>query len=384
MNKTADVVVIGAGIIGASIGYHLIAADPSLNVVMLEAAPYPGTGATSKATGGIRHQFGTSQNIQLSLLSRPYLLNFKERFDVDPMSSWHGYMFLTDQQGHWEALQRQVALQNSLDVPTQLLNSDDVRKIFPTLQVDELVGATFCAWDGSVDSHSILQGFMTSYRAAGGKLVTDAPVIALTRGASTWTVETPADLWECGAVVIAAGPHSREVAAFADVDVPAYPYRRQAFVLESHPDVPSEIPLTVDMDTGWYIHAGIHDLLVGGTDKDNAPGMEDLSVDWTLFEDVYAATLRRLPSLDDAQIRHGYVGVRTLTPDHHPILGPVPAVPGLFLACGSSGHGIMHSPAVGLLLSEWVLQGSPQSWDASELTIDRFEQQKLIHESAVF
>ncbi len=384
MTYTADVVIVGAGVAGASVAYHLKDLNPRLRIVVLEARAFPGTGETAKATGGVRLQFGTEANIRLSQLSLPYFLEFRERFGMDPGFRQHGYLFLTASPDRWESLQRQTELQHQLGVPTQQLVPDDIAALHPAVRVDDLIGGTYCPLDGSLDPHTVVQGFLGRFRDLGGEVVTDCPVTGLsTLDGPTWQVQTPEQMWASHAVVLAAGPWTREVAALAGVNVPVYPYHRQVFVVERPSAMPSTAPLTVDVDTGWYAHTHGHEVLLGGTDKDDRPGME-ATVDWDRFARVHEATLRRMPVLVNAKVLRAYAGARSLTPDHHPILGPVPEFFGLYLACGFSGHGVMHSPAVGLLLAEWIVYGTPRTWDATHLTLERFRAGRVIEESAVF
>ncbi|MEX2355635.1 MAG: FAD-dependent oxidoreductase [Thermaerobacterales bacterium] len=389
MSDAVDVAVIGGGIIGASVAFHLKERAPHLRVALLEKDPFLGAGATSRATGGVRLQFATEANIRLSLMSIPYFEEFEQRFGVDPGFRRHGYLFVTADRARLPAMQAQVALQNRLGVNSALVSGLETGRLCPPLRTDDLVGGTFCRQDGSLDPHSLVQGFLARFRQAGGEVLTDAEVTGLTwsdgpDGSRTWQVRAAGRCWESGQVVVAAGPHSDQVMAKAGVEVPSKPYGRQVFVLKPHPDVPGDIPMVVDADTGWYVHAEPGGaLLLGGTDKDIRPGLRH-DVDWDLFDRVYDAAAHRMPVLADAEMLRAYAGVRQLTPDHHPVLGPVGGMPGLYLACGFSGHGIMHSPAVGLLLSEWVLDGRPLSWDARCLTLERFERGELLDESAVF
>ena len=384
MRSAVDVVVIGAGVVGASVAYHLKELDPNLHVVVLEARAFPGTGETSKATGGVRLQFGTEANIRLSQLSLPYFQEFHERFGMDPGFRQHGYLFLTASPDRWESLQRQTELQRLCGVPTQQLAPDDIATLHPAVRVDDLIGGTYCPLDGSLDPHTVVQGFLTRFRDLGGEVVTDCPVTGLsTLDGSTWQVQTPEQIWTGQAVVLAAGPWTREVAAYAGVDVPVFPYQRQVFVVQRPPAAPSTAPLTVDVDTGWYAHTHGYEVLLGGTDKDDRPGLE-ATVDWDRFTRVHEATVRRMPILVDAKVVRAYAGARSLSPDHHPILGPVPERQGLYVACGFSGHGVMHSPAVGLLLAEWIVFGTPRTWDATGLTLERFRTGRVLEESATF
>ncbi|MCM8749953.1 FAD-binding oxidoreductase [Thermomicrobiaceae bacterium CFH 74404] len=382
--RSADVVVIGAGVAGASVAYHLKELDANLHVVLLEAQESPGAGETSKATGGIRLQFGTEANIRLSQLSLPYFEQFLERFGVDPGFRQHGYLFVTTSPEHWETLQRQAELQRQCGVPTQLLVPDEIAELHPALRVDDLIGGAYCPLDGSLDPYTVVQGFLARFRELGGEVVTESLVTGLSAmDGSAWRVQTPEQTWTAQTVVLAAGPWTRQVAAYAGIDLPVFPYQRQVFVVERPPSVPSSVPLTVDVDTGWYAHTHGYEVLLGGTDKDDRPGLE-ATVDWDRFARIHEATARRMPVLVEAKVVRAYAGARSLTPDHHPILGPVEDKEGLYVACGFSGHGVMHSPAVGLLVAEWIVHGAPVTWDASALTATRFRSDLRLTESVIF
>lgn len=376
--------MVGAGVIGASIGYHLLRASPNLRVVMIEAEQSAGLGATSKATGGVRHQFGTEANIKLSLLSVPYFQEFQAEFGIDPFFRQHGYLFVTSDPAQWDVMTRSAALQNRLGVPTQQLSPGEVQQLFPLVVSEDLLGGNFCSLDGSIDPHSVCSGFLSRFRDLGGQVRYGHQVLGLSvDGGGRWVVSTSQGDWEAGQVVLAAGPRTRDVAALAGAEVPSHPFRRQVFIFESHHQLTPTLPFLVDMETGWYAHVQREAVLLGGTDKDDRPG-PDPRVDMEMLPRLHAATLRRLPAMADSGLKRAYAGVRQLTPDHHAILGPVDQARTLFVACGFSGHGIMHSPAVGLLTAEWVLQGRPVTWDASCLSIQRFATGQLIAETAVF
>ncbi|MBV8355185.1 MAG: FAD-binding oxidoreductase, partial [Candidatus Eremiobacteraeota bacterium] len=365
-----DAAIIGGGIIGASIAERIQCSEPSWRCVIFEAEEAPGTGETRWATGGVRHQFGTEPNIRLSLISVPVFENFPDEYGIDPAFRRHGYLFVTADEKRLALMDRERELQNSLGVPTQRLDREQLRKHCPPLFVDDLLGGNFCALDGSIEPAWVLQGYIDNFRRHGGSLATAAPVVEIEHTGTTWRLTTPRATYDTPIVVIACGPHTRAVAALAKLDVPVQPYARQVFVAQALPAIPPVIPLTIDIDTGWYIHAHHAELLLGGTDKETRPlDGATADVDWTAFETVYHAATHRMPALAEANILHAYAGARTLTPDHHPILGPVETHPGIYLACGLSGHGIMHAPAVGILLAEWVTEGRPRTWDARPLTI---------------
>lgn len=333
----------------------------------------------------MRAQFGTEPNIRLTLLSLPIFERFAQEYGHDPHFRRHGYLFVTANADRIATMDAEMATQRRLGVPTQRLDRKALKELCPPLFTDDLAGGNFCASDGSIEPATLLQGYLDAFRRRGGVLQTSARVRALERGPNAWTVTTANETYETAVVVLACGPQSRAVAALTNLDLPARPYARQVFVATAMPQVPPGIPLTIDLDSGWYVHAQHAELLLGGTDKDSRP-VEGATadVDWAGFDLVFHAATRRMPVLADANVVRAYAGARTLTPDHHPILGPVASHPGLFLAAGLSGHGIMHSPAVGILLSEWITLGEPRTWDARPLMLERFAAASVHSESAIF
>ena len=170
----------------------------------------------------------------------------------------------------------------------------------------------------------------------------------------------------------------------AGIDTPSPPYRRQVMVTEPLPILPDVFPLIVDLDTGFYVHRqGLSAVLMGGTDKDIKPG-RDTTVDWDAFGAVFRAAALRVPPLAVAQGMRAYAGVRDLTPDYHGILGPAREAPGLYVACGFSGHGFMHAPAIGILMTEILLDGHAGSMDVAALSLDRFAAGRLPAEANMF
>jgi len=273
---SADIVIVGGGIIGVSIAYHL-ARRGATRVVILERESELGTGATSKATGGIRHQFSTPVNIRLSQMSSPHFVRFAEETGVDVGWRQHGYLFLARPGDAWEALKKSAELQVKLGVPTRVLSPQDAAALVPQLRVDDLAGGTFCAIDGSANPTAALNGYLKVARELGVEVVRDAAVTAIDRqGGRVAGVRTANGARYAADVVIdAAGPRAAEVAEFVGSRIPARPFRRQVFVMSRDPELAAGIPFTVDLETGWYVHQEANGKLIfGGTDRDNRPGQE--------------------------------------------------------------------------------------------------------------
>ncbi len=385
MSHTADVVIVGAGIIGGSIAFHLLERDPRLRVVMLEKEAEPGTGATSKATGGVRFQFSTEANVRLTQLGYRYFTHAEEVLGSPVDFLRHGYLFVTTDAATLEQCRRNVALQRSLGVPSELLGPEAIQRHLECLVTHDLVGGTFCADDGSADPYSMLQAFLARARGRGLQLLTTHPVVGLLREGDRVTgVRTPQGEWSAPRVIDCAGPYADQIGAMAGVEIPSKPYRRQVMVTEPLPVLPEVFPLIVDLDTGFYVHRqGRSAVLMGGTDKDIKPGL-DTEVDWDAFDAVFRAAAVRVPPLAEAKVMRAYAGVRDLTPDYHGILGPAAAAPGLHVACGFSGHGFMHAPAIGILMAEILLDGRATSMDVTALSLDRFAAGRLRAEANMF
>jgi sarcosine oxidase subunit beta len=385
VSETADVVIVGAGIIGGSVAFHLLERDPALRVVVLEKEVEPGTGATSKATGGVRFQFSTEANVRLTQLSYRYFTHAEEILGSPVDFTRHGYLFVTTDPATLEQCRGNVALQRGLGVASELLTPAQIQTHLASLVTHDLLGGTFCADDGSADPYSMLQAFLARGRGRGLRLLTEHPVTGLVRSGERVTgVRTPHGEWSAPIVVDCAGPHADQIGAMAGVSIPSKPYRRQVMVTEPLPVLPPVFPLIVDLDTGFYVHRqGQSAVLMGGTDKDIKPGL-DTEVDWDAFGAVFRAAAVRVPPLAEARVMRAYAGVRDLTPDYHGILGPAVQAPGLHVACGFSGHGFMHAPAIGILMTEILLDGRAGSMDIAPLSLDRFAAGRLRAEANMF
>ncbi len=387
MKAAVDAAIIGAGIVGTAIAERLIERVPGWRIVLLEAEGSPGTGESRWVTGGVRAQFATEANIMLSLISMRVFENFERNYGVDPHFRRHGYLFVTADEKRLGIMDDELRMQRALGVDTQRLDPQAMHDLCAPLATDDLLGGNYCASDGSIEPATLLNGYLEAFRRQGGAMATEARVLSIEPAGDNWTLKTPRVEYETPVIVLACGTRARAVAALAGLDLPVHAYARQVFVAEHVPGIPEEMPFVVDIDSGWFVHAQREELLLGGTDKNARPipdGAAPGEVDWKGFDAVSRAATRRMPILADAKIVRAYAGARTLTADHHAILGPVASHPGLFLATGFSGHGIMHSPAVGILIAEWITEGEPRTWDARPLLLERFATPNLRNESVVF
>jgi sarcosine oxidase subunit beta len=378
---TAPVVVIGAGCIGASIAYHL-GRRGVRGVVVLEREPFAGAGSTAKAAGGVRAQFSTPVNVQISMKSIAQLERFAEEMETDPVFFQVGYLFLICDPAQWASFQAQAAMQRELGLPVRVLTPDEARGLVPELNVGDLLGGTFCPRDGLVNPHEITQAYVAQARRLGARFEFGraARGLAIERGRVAG-VETEAGPIATPMVVNAAGPHAAEVAGWAGIELPVVPYRRHCFTTEPLPFAHENLPMIVDMKSGVYMHRESGGILMGLANRDEPPGF-NLSVDWELLERVVEPAVHRLPALESARVSNAWSGLYETTPDHNAVLGPPAGLEGLMLANGFSGHGLMHSPAVGELIAEWIVDGRP-SLDLRPLRLERFAERAAAAEATV-
>ncbi|WP_338034198.1 FAD-binding oxidoreductase [Herpetosiphon giganteus] len=373
MVHQAQVVIIGAGIIGASVAYHL-AARGCTEVVVLEKEAVEVTGSTARSAAGVRHQFSSRTNILLSQYSIERYKHFTEEIGGHAELHQHGYLFLFNDQAAWQAYQAVIELQQSLKVPVEVLTPEQAAGYIPELNISDLVGATYCAEDGFVDPHGIAMGYLNKARALGVKVLRDAPALGFEfADDQVVAVQTPQGSIRCNYVVNAAGPYAGEVGKTAGFEIPIKPYRRCIYVSDPFPALPKDIPLTIDVGTGAYIRKE-QDTVLMGLSNHNEPSSHDTTVDWDWLDTVLEAMLNRFPILERAGLseRQSWAGSYEITPDHLPILGRMPNCPNWLNAAGFSGHGVMHAPATGLLIAEEILDGRAHSIDIDELRIERF------------
>lgn len=373
-------VVIGGGVIGASIAYHL-AAKGVRNVVVLERDRL-GSGSTSRNAGGVRLQFSTEINVRLSQRSLPRLEQFADEMGVDPDFQQVGYLFLITNDRDAASFEDSLTLWSRLGVPARRLDQRHVHELFPEIRVDDVRFATYCEKDGHLDPTSLLNGYVARAREKGVNFREGEPVTAIDReGGRVSAVRTSSATVATATVVNAAGPWAGEVGKLVGLDLPITPLRRQIFVTDPVAGLDRDFPLTVEMATGFYFHRESGGVLMGMADPADKPGLDD-SVNWKFLPTIVERALDRMPALEKANVKTGWAGFYEDTPDKHPILGHVAAVPGFVSAAGFSGHGLMHAPAAGEAIAELIVDGKT-TLDISALSYDRFARGDLIREHNV-
>jgi len=384
MTQGADVAIIGGGVVGLSIAYHL-AARGCHDVCVLERGQI-GQGATAKATGGIRQQFSREINIRLSQESLKRFERFEEEMGCSADFRQVGYLFLASSAEDWAWLQEAASLQRRLGVSVELLTPDEAGGLVPGLRTGDLLGATFCGTDGIADPHAVVQAFAREARRLGVRILEGREVTGILRdGGRVQGVQVKDGEAVAAALVVnAAGVHAKDVGLMAGVEIPVEPHHRQAFVAEPLPALSSSIPMTVDLRSGTYLHVERNgNIVLGGGDHGDRRGFDE-RLDWSLLPRLIEGVTHRLPTLESARIQRGWAGLRKMTPDELAIVGPALDTEGFFVAAGFSGHGFMHAPAIGKVMAELILDGKASTIDISALSLERFRTGQLVPERAVF
>ena len=381
---TADVVIIGGGIVGSSIAYHLVAAG-CRNVLVLERETAQGRGSTGKSMGGVRAQFSTPVNIQMSLYSIPFYASFEERLGYPCDYRPQGYLFCATGDNHMAYLRANYEKQVAMGLKNvRLVAGDEIRRMFPQLRGDDIIGGSFCSTDGFVDPYSAMIGFMTWAGEHGATLWKNAGVTGIARQNDGYEVATTRDTVSTPAVVNCGGPWAAPIAKMVGIDLPVEPLRRMLVPTEPFDQFPHTAPMIIDMSTGFHFRPESRGFLLAWNDPAETPGYKT-DFDAGFIEKILTRAADRVPVFENVAVnpKRAWAGLYEMTPDHHPILGESREVPGFFFANGFSGHGVMHSPATGKILSDLILTGKTDLIDASLLDFSRFAEGRMIHETAV-
>jgi len=418
--ETADVVIIGSGIVGSSVAYHLAQAGCA-NVLVLEREAHQGKGSTGKSMGGVRAQFSTPVNIQMSKYSIDFFSKFDEVVGHPADYRAHGYLFCATTEEHLAYLKANQQRQNSLGVTNvEWISPGEITKMVPQLRMDDILGGTFCPTDGFVDPHSVMMGFMLNARERGARLWLDTQVTGIEVDAGSadvssasarrslaeqndWGVAGKAEPFRTSGrqsriagvqtsrgfistriVVNAAGAWAVEVARMAGAELPVEPLRRQLVPTEPFDQLPKRFPMVIDMSTGFHFRREGKGILLAWNDPEETPGFKT-EFDPSFVEKILTRAASRVPVLAEAEVnpRRAWAGLYEMTPDHHAIIGPSPNVQGLYFVNGFSGHGVMHSPASGRVTADLILHGHSDLIDASQLSVNRFAEGRSLEETAI-
>jgi sarcosine oxidase, subunit beta len=379
--RTASLVIVGAGVIGASVAYHL-ARRGWREILVLDRAHGPGQGSTGKATGGFRAQYATSINVRLSLLSRDKLRCFTEETGGNAGYLPAGYLWLASSASDLQVLRaaRRVQHQEGLTEAVEV-GPEEIARLNPAVALDEVIGGAFCPSDGFINPLGIVEGHLTAAQRLGVELEWEVEVTGFRLGKDNRVavVETSRGQVSADAVVNTAGPWAAQVAQWAGLDLPVVPLRRQVAATAPIDLLPDTMPMTIFTNDGFHLRVREGRILLLWPTP-GVPGRPfDTGLDDEWIEAVVEKAHRRVPVVRRTVINRDacWAGLYEVTPDKHAILGAALDCPNLFLVNGCSGHGVMHAPALGQLLAEIISDGAASTMDVSPLRPSRFREGDL-------
>ena len=387
-SNSYDIFIVGGGVMGSSVAYHLLTFEPTLELAVIERDPTYARASTPLSLGGIRIQFHLKENILMSLYAQEIFNRFEEEMAVNGQKPFinfrrEGYLYLIDSPGR-AAAEESLALQKKLGCEVEWWSPEEIKIRFPLFSVEDFVGATFGLKDGYLDPYALLMAYRAKAISLGAHYMTDEVVELRKFGGSLTGVRLASgQILDGGVVVNAAGPWAAEVARTAGVELPISPTKRQVFAVK--PVIPPERPLPlVIAPSGLYFRSETGGLmLVGRSLWEDRAGF-DFSWEWPRFTEVLWPELAKIvPAFETLKLVRGWAGLyETNRLDANAILGPWPGLGGLYLINGFSGHGLQQSPAAGRYLAELILR-RPPALDLSCFTPQRILDNRPLEEAGV-
>jgi sarcosine oxidase subunit beta len=370
MPDTADVVVIGAGAIGCSTAYHL--AQLGITGVAVVEMDQVGSGSTSKSASMLSLQFCHDElSVRMAQYSYARYMDFEEEVGVPIDFKRIGWLSVATEESAG-SLRKNAGLLQSLGVTTEVLEPDEIKRRYPEINTEDLVVGTWGPDDGPFDPHMILWGFVSRASEMGVRLHQGVRATGIrVRNGHVEGVDTDRGFVSCGVVVNAGGPWAIEIGRWAGVEIPILNRARSIVVSGPIPEIPATGPFVEDVTVEWYYRPEGRGVLMGMGKEPT----DDLNpqISYEMMDEIIDAAVHRVPLLGKASVLTAWTGVRPLTPDDRPILGPAPSVDGLFLNCGWGGTGIIQAPIAGRLAAEAISDGHSLTFDIGPLGIERFE-----------
>jgi sarcosine oxidase subunit beta len=366
---SASVVIVGGGVIGTSVAFHL--AEAGVDVVLLERDQL-GSGSTCRAAGGVRAQFSDALNIEIAQRSLRAFREFARRPGWEIDFNQVGYLFVLSRESDVAIFELNVRLQNDYGVPSRILSPARARELCPLLAGDDILAAAFSPEDGHLTPEAVVQGYAYGARALGAQIRVGCEVLDISSsGGEITEVVTTHGAVRTGTVVCAAGAWSRSCGQMVGVELPVTPLRRQVLFTEPISDLSPHLPMTIDFASSFYFHREGPGVLLGMSDPEEKPGfVTETSDDW--IPRLIEIASRRAPRIAEAGIRGGWAGLYEMTPDHNAIIGETRGVSRFLYATGFSGHGFLQGPAVGEIIRDIVLEREPPV-DVGPLSVERFD-----------
>jgi len=370
MQATADVVIIGAGVIGCSTAYHL--ARMGITDVVVVEMDQVGAGSSGKSASMLSLQFCTDElSARMAKYSYARYMEFEEEIGVPIDFKKIGWVSLATQESA-EHLRKSAELLQALGIETEILSPEEIKRRYPEINTEDIVLGTWGPDDGTVDPHMIMWGYIGRARELGVKLHQGVRATGISvRQGHVEGVATTDGFVATRTVVNAGGPWAIEIGKWVGIEIPIINAARSIVVTGPFPEILSTWPFVEDLTAEWYFRPEGPGVLMG---MGKTP-TEELVIPFRLevVDAMMDTAAHRVPVLMNAPFLTGWTGVRPLTPDDRPILGPVSSVEGLILNCGWGGTGIIQAPLAGQLVAEIIADGRASTMDISPFRIERFE-----------
>ena len=381
MNKSAEVVIVGGGIIGCATAYHL--AQLGVKDIVVIEKNYLASGSTGRCGAGVRQQWGLKMNILLARESIRAFETLNEELDtgLDIEFKQEGYLMLAYTEKMVDQYRKNVELQNSLGVEAKFIGPKEAKEIVPYLNTEGLLAATFCGKDGHINPFTTTNSFAEAARRLGVKIYTGVEVTGIgVENGKVIAVSTTEGRILTNKVLNASGGYSREVGAMAGVEIPTYPERHQILVTE--PVAPVQGPMVISLHHNIYCQQTPHGSFIMGFGDPKELKEHVIDSTWHFMEEMAVKILAVLPPLAQLRVVRQWAGLYNISPDAQPILGEAPGVKGFYNAVGFSGHGFMLGPVTAKLMAE-LISGQEPHLDIKPLSLERFEKGELIREPSV-
>lgn len=370
MQSTADVVIIGAGVIGCSTAYHL--AQKGMKDVAVVEMDQVGSGSSGKSASMLSLQYCEDElTIQMTKYSYAKYMEFEGEMGVPIDFKKIGWVSIASEK-NVEPLRRNSELLNSHGITTEILEPDEIKRRYPEINTEDLVLGTWGPDDGLIDPHMIMWGYIKKAQEMGATLHQGVKATGIqVRHGKVEGVRTEKGFVSSRTVVNAGGPWAKEIGRWVDVEIPIINMARTIVVTGPFADIPNNRPFLDDMTLEWYCRPELSGLLMGmGAKPVEEPNIQ---TDYEMVNEMIDVAVRRIPVLEKASMQTAWTGIRPLTPDDHPIIGSVPSVDGLILNCGWGGRGIIQAPMAGRLAAETICNVCPSTMGINSLKIERFK-----------
>lgn len=381
MKNKADYVIVGSGISGASIAYHL-AKFGAKNIVVLDKS-YLTSGATGRCGAGIRQQWGTKMNCLLAKRSVDFFETAQEELQYDGNIEFkqEGYLVIASNEEETKEFKENVALQNSLGIPSRVLTKEEAKTIVPYLNTDVVHSATFCPTDGHLNPFTTTEAFYKASERMGVEFHFFTEILdIIVHNNRIEKIITDKGEIQTSNVINAAGGWSKQIGNMVNINIPVYSENHEILVTE--PVEKMQGPMVISFSKNIYCQQTPHGAFIMGRSDPDMPEGLDMSSSWKFLDEMSKTVTELLPPIGDIRVIRQWGGLYNMSPDHQPIISDTKDLPGFYMACGFSGHGFMLAPMTGLLLAEIILGLTP-SMPIEDLSIERFEGKEIKKEKSV-